>query len=117
MNPRAVPGCTFRRAQRLADAADFARVLRDRPIAASAHFQVFRAPAQRGARLGVIVGKRFVARAVDRNSVKRVVREVFRSRRTQLPPTDYVVRVKTRIRLVDTTMLRAEIENLLGVES
>lgn len=44
------------------------------------------------ARLGLIVGKRVLRRAVDRNRIKRVIRESFR-RRTELPAVDVVVRV------------------------
>ena len=43
-------------------------------------------------RLGLIVAKRVLRRAVDRNRAKRVLRESFR-RRADLPPLDVVVRV------------------------
>lgn len=42
-------------------------------------------------RLGIIVGKR-VRRAVDRNRIKRLIREAFRLRREELPgDRDFVV--------------------------
>lgn len=43
------------------------------------------------ARLGLAVAKRHVPRAVDRNRVKRVVRESFRQRRDKLGAADIVV--------------------------
>ena len=43
-------------------------------------------------RLGLIVGKKVLRRAVDRNRAKRVIREVFRLA-DGLPPLDIVVRV------------------------
>lgn len=43
------------------------------------------------ARLGLIVAKRVLRRAVDRNRAKRVIRESFRQR-VDLPPMDVVVR-------------------------
>ena len=43
------------------------------------------------ARLGVVVAKRFAPRAVTRNTIKRVTRELFRV--TGLPPIDCVVRL------------------------
>lgn len=43
-------------------------------------------------RLGLIVGKRCLRRAVDRNRAKRVIRESFRHA-TDLPTLDIVVRV------------------------
>lgn len=44
------------------------------------------------ARLGLIVGKRMLPRAVDRNRAKRVIRESFRQA-DGLPAMDVVVRV------------------------
>lgn len=46
------------------------------------------------ARLGLIVPKRCVAKAHDRNRVKRVIREAFRHRAYGLAPYDIVVRVR-----------------------
>ncbi len=48
---------------------------------------------QDGARLGLIVGKRQLKRAVDRNQVKRVLRETFRVNRSILPAIDIVVQL------------------------
>ena len=39
---------------------DYATTLKARPVLASPHFQVFESKRERGARLGIIVGKRFV---------------------------------------------------------
>jgi ribonuclease P protein component len=47
--------------------------------------------AANGPRLGLVVGKRFAPRAVDRNRIRRVVRESFRRRRADLPALDIVV--------------------------
>ncbi len=48
------------------------------------------------ARLGLVVGKKLLKRAVDRNRLKRVVRENFRLRRPELPPCDLVVRLAVK---------------------
>lgn len=45
------------------------------------------------ARLGLIVGKKAVARASARNRIKRVIRDRFRKARFDLPDLDLVVRV------------------------
>ena len=45
------------------------------------------------ARLGLVIGKRAVRRAVDRNRAKRVLRETFRTRRLELPWVDIVVQL------------------------
>jgi ribonuclease P protein component len=44
-------------------------------------------------RLGMIVAKRLLKRAVDRNRVKRCVRESFRQLFPELPACDFVVRL------------------------
>lgn len=45
------------------------------------------------ARLGLVVGKRALAEAHERNRAKRVLRETFRRRRGTLPAMDIVVQV------------------------
>jgi len=45
------------------------------------------------ARLGLVVGKRALARAHERNRAKRVLREMFRRQRAALPPMDIVIQV------------------------
>lgn len=57
------------------------------------------------ARLGLVVGKKQLKRAVDRNRVKRVVREQFRLRRPSLPAVDLVVRLATKPSPLDGKML------------
>lgn len=42
-------------------------------------------------RLGLVVARKTLRRAVDRNRIKRVVRESFRLHRADLPPRDIVV--------------------------
>ncbi len=44
-------------------------------------------------RLGMIIAKRLLARAVDRNRVKRCIRESFRQVLPELPACDFVVRL------------------------
>ncbi len=43
------------------------------------------------ARLGVVAAKRFAPRAVTRNTIKRISRELFRQ--AALPPVDCIVRL------------------------
>lgn len=44
-------------------------------------------------RLGLVIGKKLLKRAVDRNRVKRIVRERFRLQREKLPACDLIVRL------------------------
>lgn len=46
------------------------------------------------ARIGIVTSKKVAPRAVDRNRVKRMVREVFRSCRGRLGGLDVVVRLR-----------------------
>lgn len=45
------------------------------------------------ARLGLVIAKRLIPKAHDRNRIKRVIREVFRCERAKLPHWDLVVQL------------------------
>jgi ribonuclease P protein component len=65
----------------------------------------------RTARLGLVVGKRVVSDAHDRNRFRRVLRETFRKKRAQLPAVDLVVQVVRND--VSNAALRASFDSLL----
>jgi ribonuclease P protein component len=90
----------FPREYRLTEKRQFDAVLSTRTILLkSGSFRLYAtANHESGARLGLIVGKRQLKRAVDRNKVKRVLRETFRTRRTTLPALDIVVQLADRPR-------------------
>ena len=50
------------------------------------------------ARLGIVVGKKNLPRAVDRNTLKRIVREAFREHRSALPPCDIMIRLRQSLK-------------------
>lgn len=82
------------REARLVDKADFDRVFADNQRARTDYLMVMARPNQVGyPRLGMVVAKRLLARAVDRNRVKRCVRESFRHALPELPACDFVVRL------------------------
>lgn len=62
-------------------------------------------------RLGVIVSKRNAKKAVDRNRVKRVIRESFRLCKLDLPNNDYVICLRN-MKAVDKTALRKSVDTL-----
>lgn len=82
---------------RLVVKADFDRVFAENQRARTNYVMVMARPNQVGhPRLGMVVAKRVLARAVDRNRVKRCVRESFRQVMAGLPACDFVVRLIVR---------------------
>lgn len=82
------------RAYRLTRRADFNHVLNRASVrVTSGPFRAFAVASAVGPRIGMIVGKRQLPRAVDRNFVKRRIRESFRINRATLPCVDIVVRL------------------------
>lgn len=90
----------------------------------SAHFVLYaRVNQLTHARLGIVAAKRFAPRAVTRNTIKRVTRELFRQ--TSLPAIDCIVRLSkpvnskagpaTSVRLKAT--LRGEIKQLFEAQA
>ena len=45
-------------------------------------------------RLGLVVPKKILSRAVDRNRIRRILREAFRLSQTSLAGLDVIIRVK-----------------------
>lgn len=82
------------RQARLVVKADFDRVVANNQRARTDYLMVMAHPNEVGhPRLGMVIAKRLLARAVDRNRVKRCVRESFRQVLAELPACDFVVRL------------------------
>ena len=64
-------------------------------------------------RLGLTVSKRVSKLAVERNRLRRQMRETFRRQRPLLPPADYVLTAKPEAAKADNETLRAELLSLL----
>ncbi|MGH8630729.1 MAG: ribonuclease P protein component [Burkholderiales bacterium] len=65
------------------------------------------------ARLGLIVGRRAAARAVDRSLAKRLAREEFRRVRGGLPGLDVVVRLTSVVARRERSAASMELRRLL----
>ena len=110
----------YARDRRIVKTDEFSSVFRLRPVQRTAHFVLYiRENQLPHARLGVVAAKRFAPRAVTRNTIKRITRELFRQ--SSLPSIDCIVRlskpVNTKIGPATTvalkTMLRLELTRLL----
>jgi len=65
-----------------------------------------------GARLGMSIAARIVRRAVDRNRVRRLIRESFRVNQPGLPALDIVIGTRVGVLSADNACLRAALEKL-----
>ena len=108
----------FARRYRLTKTDEFSSVFGFRKAIKSRHFllhyRLRAADEAQHARLGLIIAKRFLKRAVDRNLVRRLIRESFRLLRPQLPARDLVLRLAIRPEALDRRALAKEIRGLLG---
>jgi ribonuclease P protein component len=98
--PRVVPSspfsipAKFTATHRLLRENGFNHVVRAENIA-DRHFKIFFVRnGQENARLGMIVGKKTLSGAADRNRVKRMIREAFRQHSVKLCKLDIVVLVR-----------------------
>jgi ribonuclease P protein component len=90
----------FARVRRIVKTDEFSSVFRLRPAQKTAHFVLYTRPNQLPhARLGVVAAKRFAPRAVTRNTIKRITRELFRG--AALPPVDCIVRLSRPVNAKD----------------
>lgn len=79
----------------LRSAADFTRVMSSGRRRHGAWLAVSVAPGtSEQARLGLVIGKRWAKRAVDRNAIKRILREAFRLESASLDRLDIVLRLR-----------------------
>jgi ribonuclease P protein component len=63
------------------------------------------------ARIGLSISARAVGNAVERNRIKRVIRESFRLREENLPAVDIVVNARSGVASVDNEALRTSLEH------
>ena len=63
-------------------------------------------------RLGMSIAARVVRRAVERNRLRRVIRESFRAHQCELPALDLVIGVRPSAVSAESARLRAALEQL-----
>ena len=64
------------------------------------------------ARLGMSIAARTLRRSVDRNRLRRLIRESFRARQPPLPPLDIIIGVRAGAQKADNALLRSALEQL-----
>ncbi|MCR5084320.1 MAG: ribonuclease P protein component [Succinivibrionaceae bacterium] len=103
----------FPRTSRLLSSRDYDKVFK-KPVRASVReMLILGCPnGGTGPRLGLVVPKKVLKRAVDRNLVKRLVRESFRNSRHTLPSADLVFIAKQHIGERSRRDLRLALERL-----
>ena len=108
----------FPKRYRLTKTDEFSSVFGFRKALKSPHFLLhYRLRAVEevaGARLGLVVAKRFLKRSVDRNLIRRLAREHFRIVRSQLPSRDLILRLASKPVPLDRRALAEEIRGLLS---
>ncbi|MEO7053017.1 MAG: ribonuclease P protein component [Rhodanobacter sp.] len=104
-------GATLPRAARLLRPGDFAALRSSSGRAGGRCFHMrYRDNELGGARLGLAISKRVSKRAVERNRIKRLVRESFRRVRHQLPPVDLMVMAREQAAGVPGAELLRELD-------
>ena len=97
----------FRKNQRLLNQALFSAVFADAPIRAShPNFLILARPNTMGvARLGLVIPKKHVRKANQRNQIKRIARETFRKEQHKLPAIDAIVLARRGAEIVPRQQL------------
>lgn len=87
----------FGKQYRITKTDEYSSVFRLRCAKSGEYFQLFGRPnGLANARIGLVVSRKVAKQAVQRNYMKRVVREFFRHNRSNYSGIDIVVRVRQR---------------------
>lgn len=103
----------FSRESRLLTPGQFKSVFSDPQRFSSSHFTILVSiNPERENRLGLAIAKKRVKLAVQRNRIKRLVRESFRLNRHKLPHIDMVVLVRSGIDELENKQINKQLEKL-----
>lgn len=100
---------SFDKSRRLLTAAQYRAVFDDATVKASHRnlLLLARISETPQSRLGLVIAKKNVRRAVQRNRIKRVARELFRQQPPASPPLDVVLLARRGLDELDNTALFA----------
>ena len=108
----------FNRESRLLTPGHFQSVFKKPLRFGSRHFTILITPTQlsddssKRNRLGLAIAKKRVKLAVQRNRIKRLIRESFRLNQHELPTIDMVVMVKSGIDELNNNEINQELEKI-----
>lgn len=110
-SPPALSLC-FPKSLRLLAAVDFQRVFDDAPFRAShQHFLILaRANQLNVGRLGLVIAKKHLRLAVERNRFKRLIRESFRIRQASFIGLDVIVLSRKDLGNLDNAQFRQQLD-------
>ena len=63
-------------------------------------------------RLGLVVSKKNISKSVERNRVKRLIRESFRKNKSQIPNLDVVVLIRKGIDVLPNVVISSKLKSL-----
>jgi ribonuclease P protein component len=104
---------SFPRTHRLVNKAEFQSVFDESTKASQRYLLALYKPnSLTQARVGIIVGKRVAKLAVERNRIKRAIRESFRANQEKLKGLDIIVLARQQSDSLDKVQLREGIDKL-----
>ena len=104
-------GACFKPCARLLKPAEFSRVFKKAIRSSDRMLTILAAPNELGyPRLGLAIAKKNAKRAVDRNKIKRIIRESFRQNQKRLPAIDLVILAKPQTKSAMNPELFASLE-------
>jgi len=97
----------FQRHKRLLKTDDYSSVFNFKRSLTGQYLNISYKPNQcNHARLGVVVAKKLFPTSVERNRIKRLLREIFRLNSSQLKKVDLIVRPRLQVRSIKYTALQ-----------
>ena len=105
----------FSRQYRLVTASDYQSVFNNPKRVSTSELLFLYCKNNKGfSRLGLAIAKKQFPLAVDRNRIKRLVRESFRELRSQLSSVDIVVMARKNLLNMDNVQTRTQLDKLWG---
>ena len=112
-----IRGQALRKREKLMEKTRYVRVLKKGKRLSSQNFSLV--IAKNGldfARIGQVVAKKYVPRAVSRNKIKRYFREIFRQNKPRFGCGDFIFMAKNDVSGMPFGEVRAEIMSMMGGE-